>query len=132
MLRGIGSISTVLLITLIFSGCVIRPKATPEQIEELLIAADFEFTEADTPAKMERLKALPQGKMLRHQVDGKWYYLYADSAVCKCLWKGDQAAFDRYRQIVQERKNEYASDLYISQHEELPPTFDWGALVIIW
>ena len=58
---------------------------------------------------MERLKALPQGKFLRHQVDGKSYYLFADSDE---WWKGDHTAFTRYRQLVQERKADYKAELY--------------------
>ncbi len=64
MFRNIGLISLVLVITLIFCGCTITPKATSAQMEEILVAADFNFIEADTPKKMERLKALPQGKFL--------------------------------------------------------------------
>jgi hypothetical protein len=132
MFRDIGSISLVLVITLIFSGCTITPKATPAQMEEILVAAGFKFNEADTPQKVERLKALPQGKFLRHQVDGKSYYLYADSAECKCLWKGDHTAFTRYRQLVQERKADYKADLYESQYEELPHSYSWDVLIEVW
>ena len=132
MFRDIGLMPLVLVITLIFSGCSITPKATAEQMEEILVAAGFKFKEADTPQKMERLKALPQGKMLRHQVAGKSYYVYADSSDCKCLWKGDQAAFTRYRQLARERKEEYREDLYDSQYDELPHTYSWGVLVDIW
>jgi hypothetical protein len=132
MFRNIGLISLVLVITLIFSGCTITPKATPDQMEEILVAAGFNFIEADTPKKMERLKALPQGKFLRHQVDGKLYYLYADSAECKCLWKGDHTAFTRYRQLARERKDDYKADLYESQYEELPHTYSWDVLVEVW
>jgi uncharacterized membrane protein len=132
MFRSIGLLSLVLVITLIFTGCTITPKATPAQNEEILVAAGFEFKEADTPEKMEHLKALPQGKFLHHQVDGKSYYLYADSAECKCLWKGDRAAFTRYREIARERKDDYAADLYESQNEELPHSSGWVMLVEEW
>ena len=132
MFRDIGLMPLVLVITLIFSGCSISPKAKAEQMEEILVAAGFKFKEADTPQKMERLKALPQGKMLRHQVAGKSYYVYADSSDCKCLWKGDQAAFTRYRQLARERKEEYREDLYDSQYDELPHTYSWDVLVEVW
>ena len=125
MFRNIGLISLVLFITLIFFGCTMTPKAKSAQMEEILVAAGFKFKEANTPQKMERLKALPQEKFLRHQVDGKSYYLYADSAECKCLWKGDHTAFTRYRQLAQERK-------YESQYEELPHTFSWGVMIDVW
>jgi hypothetical protein len=129
MFRNIELISLFLLFTLIFSGCTITPKATPEQMEKILVAAGFKFKEADTPQKMERLKALPQEKMLHHQVDGKSYYVYADSSDCKCLWKGDHAAFIRYRELAREWKEE---NIYDSQYDELPHTFSWGVLVDIW
>ena len=129
MFRIIELISLFLLFTLIFSGCTITPKATPEQMEKIMVAAGFKFKEADTPQKMERLKALPQEKMLRHQVDGKSYYVYADSSDCKCLWKGDHAAFIRYRELAREWKEE---NIYDSQYDELPHTYSWGVLVDIW
>ena len=132
MFRNSGLISLVLVITLIFYGCTITPKATPFEMEKILISAGFEFKEADTPQKMERLKALPQGKFLRHQVDGKSYYLYADSSDCRCLWKGDQAAYTRYRQLLQERKEESKADLYESQYEEIPHVVVTEVLVEIW
>jgi hypothetical protein len=53
MFRNIGLISLILVITLIFCGCTIRPKATPAQMEEILVAAGFKFIEADTAQKME-------------------------------------------------------------------------------
>ena len=127
MIRNIRLILLVLFVTLIFFGCTMTPKETYFQIEEILVAAGFNFKEADTPQKMEQLKTLPQGKFLRHQIDGKSYYLYPGSPECKCLWKGDHAAFLRYQQLTQERKDDYKSP-----YEELPHSYTWVILIDEW
>ena len=74
---------------------------------------------------MERMQALPQRQFIRHQTNGEVYYLYADVAECKCVWRGDKAAYGRYRELVRERKVDYKADLYESQDEELLPDIGW-------
>ena len=78
MLRNMGVITLLFLTLSIFGACTITPAATADQVEKILVAADFKFKTADTPQQMERMQALPQRQFIRHQTDGGGYYLYAD------------------------------------------------------
>jgi hypothetical protein len=125
MFRNIGVITLLFLTLSIFWACTITPAATGDQVEKMLVAADFKFKTADTPQQMERMQALPQRQFIRHQTDGDVYYLYADVAGCKCVWRGDKAAYSRYKELARERKVDYKADLYESQDEELLPDIGW-------
>jgi hypothetical protein len=85
MLRNMGVITLLFLTLSIFWACTITPAATADQVEKMLVAADFKFIKADTPHQMDRLQGLPQRQFIRHQTDGEEYYLYAvlpDVNVC--------------------------------------------------
>jgi len=86
-------------------GCAMmgsKDKAFDE--EKLLVSADFSYKVADTAAELEKLNRLPQRKMLRHVRQGKVTYLYVDVAACKCVYMGDEAAFQRLRHLEYEKK----------------------------
>jgi hypothetical protein len=88
-------------------GCAMmgsKDKAFDE--EKLLVSADFTYKVADTAAKLEKLNRLPQRKLLRHVRQGKETYLYVDVAACKCVYIGDEAAFQRLRHLEYENKLE--------------------------
>ena len=78
MLRNMGVITLLFLTLSILWACTITPAATADQVEKMLVAADFKFKTADTPQQMERIQALPQRQFIRHQTDGDGYYLYTD------------------------------------------------------
>jgi hypothetical protein len=67
----------VLVAPFVFWACTITPEATADQVEKMLVAADFKYKTADTPQQMERMQALPQRQFIRHQTDGDGYYPYA-------------------------------------------------------
>ena len=71
---------------------------------KLLVSADFTYKVADTAAKLEKLNRLPQRKLLRHVRQGKETYLYVDVAACKCVYIGNESAFQRLRHLEYEKK----------------------------
>jgi hypothetical protein len=119
-------------VTLVFAGCTITAKPTVAQRENLLEAAGFEIKAADTPEKIEKLKALPQRKFIRQEVAGKLYYLYADASHCQCLYKGTEKEHRAYKQLAREHKMEYKEDLYEQQGEDRGPALDLDGLVDQW
>jgi hypothetical protein len=125
MNRLIVITALVLVAQIFFWACPITPQATADQVEKMLVAADFKFKTADTPQQRKRMQALPQGRFIRHQAGGDVYYLYADVAGCKCVWRGDRAAYSRYNELARERKVDYKNVLYESQDEELLPDIGW-------
>jgi hypothetical protein len=68
------------------------------------VAAGFNFKEAQTPEQLAKLQKLPQEKLLRKEIKGKPVYLYAEAADCKCLYAGDEAAYNRFRTLRQEAR----------------------------
>ncbi len=133
MLGKLVSISLfVTAVNLVLAGCTIVPKPTAAKMEEMLVAAGFEVKAADTPEKIEKLKALPHGKFIRQEVDGKLHYLYADASHCQCLYKGTEKEYLAYKQLARERQMEYTEDLYEQQGEDRGPALDWGGLIDQW
>ena len=118
MLRRSGIALCTVLLVVAGVGCAIMPKPTPMQMAEMLVTAGFQAKTADTAEKLERLKALKQEIILRHDADGKPVYLYADAVHCNCLYTGDEAAYASYRKLAKERKHDYKVDLYSEQDQD--------------
>jgi len=69
------------------------------QTESTLSAANFTMKLADTPAKLAKLKALPQNRLVALNRNGKTYFVYADAVGCQCVYIGNQAAYQQYQQM---------------------------------
>jgi hypothetical protein len=94
------------LATLIL-GCSTAPKATSFETQEVLVRSGFKLFEADTPEKLSHLKSLPQRQVVSRKKDGKLYYVFADDAAqCRCLYAGDEKAYHRYLQQIEEEKRD--------------------------
>ena len=72
--------------------------------EKLLVAAGFTYKEVQTPEQLDKLKKLPQQRLIRHDRQEKLVYLYADAAGCQCLWAGDEKAYERFFNLHREAK----------------------------
>lgn len=88
----------------LLAGCVTMQNEDYLQTERLLAAAGFQSKIANTPAKFNSLRNLPQNRIVMGQKDGVTRYLYADTTVCGCLYYGDQPAYDRYQQLALEQR----------------------------
>ncbi|MBN1342855.1 MAG: hypothetical protein JXQ73_09265 [Phycisphaerae bacterium] len=97
--RTIRLASAIGLASLIvfLGGC-----AATRQTEQMLSAAGFKMTSADTPEKLAHLKALPQYTLLTREHDGRPYFVYADAA-SKRLYSGDQKAYEQYQKMAFEQ-----------------------------
>jgi hypothetical protein len=78
--------------------------AQVEQKEDLLTAAGFTFRSANTPEAAAALKALPPHKFIHQVLDRQPVWIYADPSDCGCLYAGNDAAYQRYRQMVFQRQ----------------------------
>jgi hypothetical protein len=54
----------------------------------------------NTPQRQAALKALPPHKFVHQVRNNVVMFTYADPTICDCLYVGNQAAYDRYRQNV--------------------------------
>lgn len=76
-----------------------------QRIEPMLAAAGFHAHPADSPDKLQSLKAMtPQLKVSFTPKDGKMHYWFADPVVCNCLYTGNQDAYSRYQQLRLQQK----------------------------
>ena len=86
-------------------GCATTsPKEKYFDAENQLVSAGFTYKVADTAEKLEKLKSLPQRKLLRHERQDKVTYLYADVVACKCVYMGDEAAYQSLRRLMYSEK----------------------------
>lgn len=74
-------------------------EAQQEAIDMHLEDTGF-FMRAVSPPQFGRLKALTPFKFVARTVGGRRYYLYADPDLCKCLFLGNEAAMQSYRDLV--------------------------------
>ena len=68
---------------------------------EFLTRAGFTVL-ADPAVSQRRLAAMPPLKMVEQQKDGQPVYSWADPYACRCVYVGDEAAYARYRKLIQE------------------------------
>src|SRR5881398_74230 len=92
----------VLLLLAPLGGCAlssaIHGREEAEVVGRRLVAAGFRAIPADTPEKKAHLETMP--KLLSSVVrGGERRYLLADPYSCRCLYVGDEAAYQRYTAI---------------------------------
>ena len=73
--------------------------------ESLLTQAGFRMVPADTPKRAEHLQTIASHKLIRRTADGKAYYVFADPSSCKCLYVGSEAAYGKYKALVQRQED---------------------------
>jgi hypothetical protein len=84
------------LLAAALGGCV--TVGAPEK-EGQLAAAGFTRIQADTPAKMAKLQALPQDTIVYSPRKKGNAYIFADAAGCGCAFVGAEAAYQQFQQI---------------------------------
>jgi hypothetical protein len=96
------------------AGCAGPPKDPTFQQMNALAAAGFDLKMADTPAKLERIKKLPQLRLAQVEHKGRQVYVYMDAQGCQCLYIGDEKAYrrllDQSRQQNIGERSEWAQD----------------------
>jgi hypothetical protein len=55
---------------------------------------------AAKPAELERLRSLPPRRFVARTIGGRRYYLYSDPDLCKCVFLGDEAAMQSYKDLI--------------------------------
>ena len=91
---------------IVTGGCAMIEKMQAVDTERLLAASGFRMKLADTPEKLAMLQAIPQRKLVPYKRDGQLLYVYADALSCKCIYVGDEAAYQRYQQLVVQQRME--------------------------
>jgi len=126
MLQVRLSLSALAMIV-ILAGCAAIQGEQAKSTEELLSAAGFQMVPADTPEEVNMLNSLTPKKVQFSVRDNKPLYWYADPYDCKCVWTGDQAAYDRYERMIYESNlvNEEEEAAMLAEQAEFGPGL-WG------
>lgn len=115
----------LLALAVLAAGCAhSRAVKRSAEIRQLLSAAGFTTKLANTPEKMEKLRAMEQQQILAHSLDGGTYYTYADAEGCGCLMAGDEAAYQEFNRLATER--EIAEDYRRAAEAQERMAMDWG------
>lgn len=61
--------------------------------------AGFVIRRADTEDRLKRAQLLPARQFVGRVKDGKRYYLYADTELCKCVFVGSPDALKTFRDL---------------------------------
>jgi hypothetical protein len=114
--RILDCLVALIALAMMLTGCASQGKWTAaDQTQVDLGSCGFTWKIADTPEKMKQLEALPQRQIVPHQKDGKIYYIYADARDCKCVYIGDEKAYQQYKQFVYEKRQDRKDDIAAEQ-----------------
>jgi len=81
------------------------PQQQAQELEPMLQAAGFGELPAATPEQATKLKTLPPLKLGYYSdQNGAAHYWMADPDYCKCLFHGDETAYQRYENIKLENQ----------------------------
>jgi hypothetical protein len=132
--RRVALAATGLTAALSLAACATQDSGPSKQ--EMMTAAGFKMKMADTPTKLASLSKLPQHHFIHRQYKDKTLTLWADAAGCKCLYFGDQAAWEAYAQerlakhLVEENENAATMDSEAAMMNDQAAalnSMDWGA-----
>jgi hypothetical protein len=121
---AVGCLLTLVALLVMITGCASQGTF---QTQMDLGSCGFAWKIADTPEKMKQVESFPQRQIVRHEKDGKVYYIYADARDCKCVYIGDEKAYQQYKQFVFEKRQDRRDDIAAEQSATI--TMDssfWG------
>lgn len=113
---ALGCLLALIASATMMTGCAgqgTMPATMQTQLD--LGSCGFTWKIADTPEKLKQVEALPQRQIVPHQKDGKIYYIYADARDCKCVYIGDEKAYQQYKQYVYEKRSERMDNIAAGQ-----------------
>jgi hypothetical protein len=125
---ALGCLLTLIALGMMITGCASGGAMGGTMQTQLdLSSSGFTWKIADTPEKLKQVESFPQRKIVRHKKDGKDYYIYADARDCKCVYIGDEKAYQQYRQLVYEKRKEREEDIAAEQTAIIARDADfWG------
>jgi hypothetical protein len=113
--HGLGLL--VAVAALLLGGCAGMQARQTVTTEEILAAAGFHATPADTPEQLARLKAMPPHELVSERQDGQFVYSYADPDQCKCWYEGGPIEYSAYRRFALERSLEEQRTMEVERAE---------------
>jgi hypothetical protein len=120
------------LVFLLAPGAVLIGCATRDTLQTQLDlgSSGFHWKIADTPERLKHLQSLPQKRVVRHKKDGGSFYYYADTKDCKCIYMGNEKAYQQYLRLLHEKHVETRKDTAIDDvnlmGRDSAITVDWA------
>jgi hypothetical protein len=111
-------------------GCAAMERQDARKTESVLSAAGFQMRPADTPDRLAHLKTLTPLKLVPHMKDGRLLYAYADPKNCRCLFVGDEAAYQRYHQLALQQQ--IAQEQLMTAQMNETAAMNWGLWGPLW
>ena len=111
--------------TVALASCAAIQNADAIDTERLLSASGFQMRFADTPKKLDHVKSMTQRKLVPHKRDNKTYYVYADATSCKCLYVGNEKAYQSYQKLLIQ-KNIAANRRMLAEITNEDASMNWG------
>jgi len=94
----------VLATAISVGGCAATRRHEASATGDLLVAAGFKTKLADSPERVQKLRAMQPLKLLSQSKDGQTVYRYADPYSCDCLYVGDRQAYAKYRSLALQKQ----------------------------
>ena len=76
----------------------------PFEAEKHLVAAGFNFKVAEDDEMLAKMAKLPQHQLIRHERNGQTIWIYPDVEGCKCLYAGDENAYNKMQELIKYEK----------------------------
>ena len=94
----------VVLIVAGTTGCATLQAAETRSTEQMLAAAGFHAQAADTSERVAELESLPARQLLLRPQNGAVSYVFADPAVCHCVYVGGEREYQKYQRLRLEKE----------------------------
>jgi hypothetical protein len=126
MARRLGLLAAAILI----GGCAAIQREEAQKTESILSASGFQMKPADTPDRIAHLQSLTPLKVVPHTKDGRLLYVYADPKSCKCVFVGDEQAYQRYQALA--IKEQLAQEQMMAAQMNQDAAMNWGLWGPFW
>ena len=85
------------------------------ETESTLSAAGFRRIAANSPAELSKVSSLPPLQLGYYIDNGRFRYRFADPDFCRCVFEGDEAAYQKYERLrvaaEKERSDRHAGQI---------------------
>jgi hypothetical protein len=98
-MRSAGAVLLVACLTACGLMAERQERHEADVVGKRLVAAGFRAIPADTPEKQAHLKSMPKLLFSSFAKHGQRRYVLADPERCRCLYVGDEAAYQRYTNL---------------------------------
>jgi hypothetical protein len=111
VLKRIKQLYAILFLTVLLLAMHVPSFAENEDkkafaVERMLVAAGFSFKVADDDAMLAKMAKLPQHQLIRHERKGQTIWIYPNVDGCKCLYAGNEAAYEQFKKLAKENKRD--------------------------